>query len=101
MIGFTAITAVTLVAYFARADEPWSFDSFVALLSLLVGGGAAWQLWRQPTRTHAIAGLAVLGFSLLRVGLPAQWGWATLAVFVVTVLFAVPVARAVMILPRT
>lgn len=101
MIGFTALTALTLVAYFARADEPWSFESFVALLSVLVGGGAAAQLWRQPTRTHALASLAVLGFSLLRVGLPTQWGWGTITVFVITALFAAPVARAVMILPRT
>ena len=64
--------------------------------------GATALLWRQPTREQsAIGGLVVVGVSVLRVGLPTQWGGASLVVILVTALLAVPLVQAVMVLPRT
>jgi hypothetical protein len=101
LLAFTAITILTLLAYFARVDQPWGFESFVAVLSALLGTGATALFWRQPTREHAMGGLAVMGLSVLRVGLPTQWGVASLVVLTVTVLLAVPLVQAVMVLPRS
>ena len=94
-------TIVVLGAWFARADQPWGFSSFVAVLSVLLGTGATALLWRQPTRQHAIGGLAVMGLSLLRVGIPTMWTWYSVALITLTALLAIPLVLAAIVLPRT
>jgi hypothetical protein len=101
LTAFTFIIVATLFAWFLRADQPWGFASFIAVLSALLGLGTTFQLWRQPTREHAIAGLAVMGISLLRIGLPSMWSAPSVAILTVTALLAIPLVQAVMVLPRS
>jgi hypothetical protein len=92
---------LVLVAWFASADQPWAFSSFVAVLSAFLGVGATGLLWRQPTRQHAYGGLAVMGLSLLRVGLPTNWTSYSVALITITALLAIPVVQAAIVLPRS
>jgi hypothetical protein len=101
VLAFTLFTVITLISWFAREDQPWGFSSFVALLSALLGAGATALLWRDPTRQHAIGGLAVMGLSLLRVGFPTSWTGYSFALIALTILLAVPLAQAVIVLPRS
>ncbi len=73
----------------------------MAVLSALLGTGATALFWRQPTREHAIGGIAVLLLSVLRVGLPADWGIASVVVLTVTTLLAIPLVHAAIVLPRS
>src|SRR5580698_3763671 len=75
LLAFTSLTVLSLVAWFLRADQPWGFASFIAVLTAILGTGATALLWRQPTREHVMAGLAVMAISVLRVGLPSDWTW--------------------------
>ena len=95
------LTLIALAAWFASAEEPWGFSSFVAVLSALLGIGATALLWRQPTREHAIGGLVVMGVSLVRVGLPTNWTAYSIALITITALLAIPLVQAVIILPRS
>jgi hypothetical protein len=101
LLLFTALTVVSLAAWFARTDEPWGFASFIAVLAALLGAGTTAFMWRQPTRDHAISGLIVMGLSLLRVGVPTTWTLTSLALIAATALLAIPIVQAVIVLPRT
>jgi hypothetical protein len=106
LLAFTTLTTLAVAAWFGREDQPWGFASFVALLSALLGAVATTLMWRRPTREHAIAGLAVMGLSLVRVGNPIAWATPTIALvwltlIAVTTLLAIPVAQAVIVLPRS
>jgi hypothetical protein len=101
LLAFTILTVIALVAWFASADQPWGFSSFVAVLAAFLGSGATALLWRQPTREHAIGGLVVMGLSLLRVGLPTGWTVFSVALITLTALLAVPLVQAAIVLPRS
>jgi hypothetical protein len=101
LAAFTLIIIAALIAWFVREDQPWGFASFITVLSALLGIGTTVQLWRQPTREHAIAGLVVMGVSLLRVGLPTTWSWPSVAILTLTALLAIPLVQAVIFLPRS
>jgi hypothetical protein len=101
LLAFTVLTVLSLVAWFLRADQPWGFASFIAVLTGLLGTGATALLWRQPTREHALAGLIVMGVSILRVGLPTDWTWTSVTLLTMTVLLAIPLVQATILLPRS
>jgi hypothetical protein len=101
LLAFTLLTVLALGAWFASADQPWGFSSFVAVLSALLGTGATALLWRQPTREHAIGGIAVMGLSLVRVGLPTMWTSYSVALITITALLAIPLVQAAIVLPRS
>lgn len=105
LLAFTTLTTLAVAAWFAREDQPWGFASFVALFAALLGAVATALMWRRPTREHAIAGLVVMGLSLVRVGNPLAWATPTivlvwLTLIVITTLLAIPVVQAVIVLPR-
>jgi hypothetical protein len=101
LLVFNVLTAAALIAWFATQDQPWGFSSFVALLAALLGAGATFLFWRRPTRDHAIAGAAVILFSLVRLGAPGGWTFASAVVILVTGLLATPVVQAAFLLPRS
>jgi hypothetical protein len=101
LAAFTFIIVAALFAWFLSADQPWGFASFITVLSALLGVGTTYQLWRQPTREHAIAGLVVMGVSLLRVGLPSMWSAPSIVILTLTALLAIPLVQAVILLPRS
>jgi hypothetical protein len=98
--AFSGLTALALAAWFA-SEMPWGLPAVVTILALVGGVATAALLWKNPQRPHAYAALGVMGFSIVRVGLPTQWNWTSIALITLTAILAVPVAQAAMVLPRT
>jgi hypothetical protein len=101
LTAFSLFTVVALSAWFAREDQPWGFASFVAVVTAILGVGATALFWRQPTRELAMGALGVMGFSLVRVGLPTTWTASSVALITLTALLAIPVVQAAIALPRS
>jgi hypothetical protein len=98
LLAFTALTTLAVIAWFARAPEPWSWKAFVALVAAMLGVAMSALVWRMPSRAHALAGLGVMTFSLLRIGPPGDWTWVSFALLSVTILLAVPLVHASLVL---
>jgi hypothetical protein len=98
LLAFATLTTLALVAWFSRAEHPWSWKSIVAMLSAILGLTASALVWRAPSRVHAIAGIAVMVFSLVRVGPPWDWTWVSFALMSVTALMLVPLVNAALVL---
>jgi hypothetical protein len=98
LLVFAGLTTIAVIAWFARAAEPWSWKAGVALLSSMLGVAMSALVWRMPSRTNALAGIGVMTLSLLRVGPPGDWTWVTFALLSGTVLLAVPLIHAAIVL---
>jgi hypothetical membrane protein len=98
LLFFSALTGLALVGWFHRTEMPWSWKSVLAagcsLLSLMTSA----LVWRIPTRTHAIMGIAVMLFSLLRIGLPSDWTWVSFALVAATFILLMPLVHAAIVL---
>ena len=99
MAALAALTTVGVLAYFTRATDPWTWRGLVALATIPFSLVCAGLLWRAPTRENAGAALLVIAFSLVRVGLPAEWTGATYVLMLLTVIVAAPVVWAARSLP--
>ncbi len=94
MLVLAGLTSVGVAAYFAQAKDPWTWRGLVALATIPFALVCSGLLWRWPTRENASAALLVVGFSLVRVGLPNEWTTATWVVIALTLAVAAPVAWA-------
>ncbi len=92
------LTTIALIAWFARAEDPWSWKSAIALFSAMLGVTTSALVWRAPSRTHVIAGICVMTLSLIRVGPPADWTWVSLTLLSMTALLLVPLVHAAIVL---
>jgi hypothetical protein len=101
LLGFSAFTGFSLVAWFARAESPVTWKSVVAMFSVVFGMTIAALVWRAPSRAHVGAGICIMLFSLVRLGLPVSgdWTWASYALIAVTTLLVIPLVHALIILP--
>jgi hypothetical protein len=98
LLAFAMLTTLALVAWFSRAEQPWGWKSAIAMLSAMLGLTTSALMWRAPSRTHAVAGIVVLGLSLVRVGPPSDWTWVSFALIAVTALMLVPLVNAALVL---
>jgi hypothetical protein len=99
MLVLAGLTTVLVVVYFFVRPEPWTWRALVALATIPFSAVCAALIWRAPTRENAGAALLVVGFSLVRVGLPGDWTTATYVLVGITLVIAAPVAWAVKKLP--
>ena len=99
MAVLAGITTIGVLAYFTRTTDPWTWRGLVALATIPFSLVCAGLLWRAPTRENAGAALLVIAFSLVRVGLPAEWTGATYVLMLLTVIIAAPVVWAARSLP--
>ncbi len=100
MVVLAALTGIGIAAYFAKNVDPWTWRGLVALATIPFALVCAGLLWKWPTRENATAALLVVGFSLVRIGLPGEWTTATYVVLGVTLALAAPVAWAARTLPN-
>ena len=98
LLGFSLFTTLVLAAWFKSVDEPWGWKSVVAIFCAALGLTTSVLVWRAPSRTHVLAGLAVMLLSLARVGGPGGWGWVSFALLVITLALTIPVVRAAIVL---
>ena len=99
LAAFSALTMIAVIAWLARAEDPWGWHFTVALLSAIAGGTVAFLSWRSPSRAVFAAGIGVMVVSLLRVGPPAQWNWTSFTLLSVTTLLILPLVHAVVVTP--
>lgn len=98
LLAFSALTTFALVGWFFHAEIAFTWKSVLALGCALLGGATSYLMWRTPTRTHALMGIGVMVFSLLRIGPPGDWTWVSFALVALTFLFLMPVVHAAIVL---
>jgi hypothetical protein len=99
LLLFSALTAFALVGWFYRSEVAWSWKSVLAFGCALLSATTSALVWRAPTRMHAIMGIAVMVFSLLRIGPPDDWTWVSFALVAITFVLLMPLVHAVIVLP--
>ena len=100
LLTFSTLTAIALGGWFTSVDDPWTWKSVVAVLACLGGVVTSYLAWRMPSRAVLGAGAGVLLFSLLRVADIADWRSLSFLVVGSTLVLAVPVVHAFLVLPR-
>jgi len=98
LLAFATLTTLAVVAWFSRAEQPWSWRAVVAMLSAMLGLTTSALVWRAPSRVHVIAGIVVMVLSLVRIGPPWDWTWVSFALLSMTALMLVPLVNAALIL---
>jgi len=99
MLVLAALTCIGVAAYFAQNKDPWTWRGLVALATIPFSLVCAGLMWKFPTRENAAASLLVIGFSLVRIGLPDEWTNATYVIIAITFALAAPVVWAFRTLP--
>jgi hypothetical protein len=100
LLSFSALTSFALVGWFYRSEVAWSWKSVLAAGCALLAVTTSALVWRAPTRMHAIMGIAVMVFSLLRIGPPGDWTWVSFALVAITFVLLMPLVHAVIVLPN-
>jgi hypothetical protein len=100
LLTFSTVTGIALGAWFSTVDDALTWKSEVAALSCLGGIVTSYLVWRMPSRQSLGAGAGVMLFSLLRIADIADWRNLSFLVLGSTVVLAIPVVYAFVILPR-
>ncbi len=100
LLTFATLTAIALGAWFSTVEDSLTWKSDVAVVSCLGGVVTSYLVWRMPSRAALGAGAGVMLFSLLRVADFADWRSISFLVVGSTVVLAIPVVYAFVILPR-
>lgn len=100
LLTFSTLTAIALGAWFTSVEDAWTWKSTVAVLACMGGVVTSFLVWRMPTRAVLGAGAGVMLFSLLRVADVADWRNLSFLVVGSTVVLAIPVIYAFVVLPR-
>lgn len=98
LLVFGALTSLALAGWFAGDEGVWSWKSVLAGGSSVLAVTTSALVWRAPTRTHALMGIAVMLFSLARVGAPSEWTWRSLELVALTFVLLMPLAHAALVL---
>lgn len=98
LLCFSALTGFALIGWFYRAEMPWNWKSVLAVGCSVLAVTTSALVWRAPSRMHAIMGIAVMLFSLVRIGPPAEWTWVSFALVAVTFILLMPLVHAAIVL---
>jgi hypothetical protein len=98
LLSFSALTGLALIGWFYRSDAPWNWKSVLAVGSMVLAVTTSALVWRSPTRMHALMGIGVMLFSLMRIGPPSDWTWVSFALVAVTFILLMPLVHAAIVL---
>ena len=98
LLFFSALTAFALVGWFYRNEAPWNWKSVLAVGCALLAATTSALVWRAPSRAHAVLGIVVMLVSLLRIGPPIEWTWASFALVAITFVLLMPLVHAAIVL---
>jgi len=100
LLVFAGIWVIGLLAYWG-AGIPWSWRTVLVLVATLVTAiCGVLMLTTRPLQAHVAAGLTVMALSLLRVGDPYDWGWASWFILVSTLVLTMPLIRALLVMQQ-
>ena len=98
LLCFSALTGFALVGWFYRNPQPWTWKSVLTACCALGGIMASALVWRAPSRAYAMLGVLVMLLSLLRIGSPAEWTWASFVLVALTFVLLMPLVHAAIVL---
>jgi hypothetical protein len=98
LLSFGALTGFALIGWFYRTEAPWNWRSVLAVGCAVLAVTNSALVWRAPTRMHAVVGIMVMLFSLLRIGPPADWTWVSFALVAMTFILLMPLVHAAIVL---
>ncbi|MEO8796649.1 MAG: hypothetical protein ABI551_02090 [Polyangiaceae bacterium] len=100
LLTFATLTAIALGAWFTSATEAYTLRSAIAMLACVGGVATSYLVWRMPSRASLGGGIGVLAFSLLRILDTGDWRGINFIIVGSTVILALPVVYAFVILPK-
>ncbi len=98
LLCFSALTAFALVGWFYRNPAPWTWKSILAVACSTGAITASALVWKSPSRGTAMLGIMVMLASLVRIGPPVEWTWASFALVAVTFVLLMPLVHAAIVL---
>lgn len=98
LMCFSALTGFALIGWFYRNPQPWGWKSILTAACAMGGITASALVWRAPSRGHAMLGVLVMLLSLLRIGGPAEWTWASFVLVALTFVLLMPLVHAAIVL---
>lgn len=98
LLFFSALTAFALVGWFYRNPMPWTWKSILAVACSTGAITASALVWRAPSRGSALLGILVMLASLVRIGPPGDWTWASFALVAITFVLLMPLVHAAIVL---
>lgn len=101
LLLFGSLHALALAAFFWQALQPWNLRVGVAAVTCLLAYLAAWLVWRTAGVLALTIGLLAVLASLARVLMPPDWNGTTAMTIALTLLFVVPIVRAIVVVVRS
>ncbi len=98
LLAFAGLTMLAVLAWFARAADPWSWRAAVAVMSAVLGVTTSALVWFTPSRNYVLGGMLVMVLSLIRLGPPGEWSWVSLTLLAGTTLLMVPLVHAAIVI---
>ncbi|AKV00896.1 hypothetical protein AKJ09_07559 [Labilithrix luteola] len=98
LLAFSALTALAIVSWLHRGPAVWTWKGVLAAGCAVLAVTTSALVWRLPSRTHAVIGIAIMLASLARVGAPSEWTWVSFALVAVTFVLLMPLVHAAIVL---
>lgn len=101
LLLFGSLHALALAATFWRELQPWNLRVAVATAACLLAYLAAWMVWRTGGIFGLVIGVMAVVGSLSRLLFPYEWSMAAGITIALTLLFVVPIVRAIVVVARS
>jgi hypothetical protein len=95
---FAGASAFFLASWFGTGGSPINWRAILTIACAVFAVVVSAQMWKKPSRVAAIAGLACVLVSVLRVGLPSEWTGFSFVLFAITVVLSIPLVHAAIVL---
>ncbi|MBK6695665.1 MAG: hypothetical protein IPG50_26165 [Myxococcales bacterium] len=101
LLLFGSLHALGLAALFWMSANPWNVRVAIAGIACLVSYLAAWLVWRTAGTFALVLGVVAIVGSLARLAIPLELNASAAVSVTVTVLFAAPLVRALLVVSRS
>jgi hypothetical protein len=100
LLLFGSLHALALAALFWMSPAPWNWRVGIALGACALAYVAAWLIWRTAHVGALVLGAVAVVGSLVRLLAPFEGGVGAAITIAVTLLFAIPIVRAIVVVSR-
>ncbi len=100
LLLFGSLHALALAALFWLSPEPWNWRVAIAVGACALAYLAAWLIWRTAHVGALVLGVVAVVGSLARLVAPFDPSTTALVTVAVTLLFAIPIIKAIVVVSR-